>query len=253
MPRLTTFIVFAPLLAGLLISPAWGQSLSSVLSRLDQNYYYPQKQGLKSLSARIHWEQLDVASDSGKFLRNPDFNFIWKMDDRLGRFELAEGHEHLSGDQAQELTQQISQFSEPIVPLTLQQKFANFTGKVHAMAKNKLIIRLSQVSSDQDYKLLVDTKEWVIRKLRFKQSRAPKNVEGEFSYMKIGGKPAISESRSRFAVDGREYSEVTSYTYKKNRGIWWIHRIDQTLKQEGHVIQTYVIKLSGFNPVLSAP
>lgn len=244
--------LFAPLLVGILISSAWGQSLDSVLSKLDQNYYYPQKQGLKSLSVRVQWEQLDVTSGSGKFLRNPDFNFIWKAGSQLGRFELAEGQEHLSEDRVQELTQQISPFSEPIIPLTLQQKFSSFAGKIHTTERNKLVVGLTQVSSDQDYKLLVDAKEWVVRKLRFKQSRSPQNVEGEFSYLKLEGKPAISETRTRFEVDEREYLEVTRYTYRKYQGIWWVHRIDQTLKQEDHVLQTYVIKLSGFKPVLSS-
>ena len=254
MPRINASLVFAPLLVGILISSAWGQSLSSVLSKLDQNYYYPQNQGLKSLSVRVQWEQLDVASGSGKFLRNPDFNFIWKLGapGGLGRFVLAEGQEHLSGDRVKELTQQISQFSEPIIPLTLQQKFSSFAGKVHKTEKNKLIVGLTQVSSDQDYKLLVDAKEWVVRKLRFKQSRSPQSVEGEFSYLKLEGKPAISETRTRFEVDEREYLEVTRYTYKKFKGIWWVHRIDQTLKQEDHILRTYVFKLSDFNPVLSS-
>ncbi len=252
MLRFISSLVFAPLFVGLLISNAWGQSLSSVLSRLDQNYYYPQKQGLKSLSVRVQWEQLDVASGSGKFLRNPDFNFIWRAGTRLGRFELAEGNDHLSGDRVRELTQQISPFSEPIIPLTLQQKFSNFSGKVNTTGKNKLVVGLTQVSSDQDYKLLVDTKEWVVRKLRFNQSRSPQSVEGEFSYLKLEGKPVISETRTRFEVDDREYLEVTRYTYKKSKGIWWVHRIDQTLKQDDHVLQTYVIKLSDFNPVLSS-
>ena len=251
MLRLKAPFIFAPLLVGILISSAWGQSLNSVLSRLDQSYYYPQKQGLKSLSVRVEWEQLDVASGSGKFLRNPDFNFIWKAGSRLGRFKLAEGQEHLSEERVQELTQQISPFSEPIIPLTLQQKFSSFAGKVHASEKNKLVVGLTQVSSDQDYKLLVDAKEWVVRKLRFKQSRSPQNVEGEFSYLKLGGKPAISETRSRFEVDEREYLEVTHYTYRKFQGVWWVHRIDQTLKQDDHVLQRYVIKLSDFKPVLS--
>ena len=250
MSRLKTALFIAPLLVGVLISSAWGQSLSSVLSRLDQNYYYPQKQGLKSLSVRVKWEQLDVASGSGKFLHNPDFNFFWNGG--LGRFELAKGQEHLSGDRVQELKQQIRQFSEPIIPLTLQQKFSNFAGKVHSKSKNKLVLKLAQVSSDQDYTLLVDAKEWVIRKLRFKQSRSPENVEGEFSYTKIEGKPAILESRSRFEVDGRFYSEVTRYSYKNIKGIWWVHRIDQTLKQGDHVLQTFILRLSNFHPTRSS-
>ncbi len=254
MLRLKISFVIVPILVGILISSAWGQSLNSVLSKLDQNYYYPQSQGLKSLSVRVQWEQLDIASGSGKFLRKPDFNFIWKLGSPsgLGRFELAEGQEHLSGDLVQALIQQISPFSEPIIPLTLQQKFSSFAGKVHKMERNKLVVELTQVSSDQDYKLLVDAKEWVVRKLRFKQSRSPQSVEGEFSYLRLEGKPAISETRTRFEVDEREYLEVTRYTYKKFKGIWWVHRIDQTLKQEGHILQTYVFKLSDFNPVLSS-
>jgi|TARA_B110000881_G_scaffold98784_1_gene86904 hypothetical protein len=251
MPRLKTSFVFAPLLVGILISSAWGLSLDSVLLKLDQNYYYPQKQGLKSLSVRVQWEQLDVVSGSGKFLRNPDFNFIWKGGSQLGRFELAEGQEHFSEDRVQELSLHISPFSEPIIPLTLQQKFSSFAGKVHATKKNKFVVGLTQVSSDQEYKLLVDAKEWVVRKLRFKQSRSPQNIEGEFSYLKLEGKPAISETRTRFEVDEGEYLEVTRYTYRKSKGIWWVHRIDQTLKQDDHVLQRYVIKLSDFKPVLS--
>lgn len=254
MLRLRTSLVFVPIFMGLLISSVWGQSLSSVLSKLDQNYYYPQKQGLKSLSVRVQWEQLDVASSSGKFLRNPDFNFIWKADSRdgVGSFELAEGQEHLSDDRVQALSQQIRQFSEPIIPLTLQQKFSSFAGQIHAMEKNKFIVNLIKTASDQNYKLLVDAKEWVIRKLRFQQSRSPQNVEGEFRYLKLEGKSAVSESRSRFKLEGRQFSEDTRYTYKKAKGIWWVHRIDQTLKQDEHILQTFIFKLSEFVPVLSS-
>ena len=107
------------------------------------------------------------------------------------------------------------------------------------------------MSSGQDYKLLVDAKDWVVRKLRFKQSRSPQNAEGEFSYLKLEGQPAISETRTRFEVDKGKYLEVTRYTYKKSKGIWWVHRIDHTLKQDDHTLQTYIIKLSDFKPVLS--
>ncbi len=246
--------LFAPLLMILFVSPAWGESIDSVLSRLDQNYYYPQNQGLKNLTVRVQWEQLDVASSSGKFLHNPDFNFVWKAGSRdgLGRFELAKGQQHVSKDREQELIRQISQFIEPIIPLTLQQKFSRFSGQVDALSNKNLVIKLTQTASDQHYKLLVDTKRWVISRLRFKQSREPKNVQGEFSYLKLGGKLAISESRSRFELDGRKYFETTRYSYKEASGIWWVHRIDQTIKQEDQVLQTYVLKLSNFKPVLTS-
>ena len=52
-------------------------------------------------------------------------------------------------------------------------------------------------------------------------------------------------------MNEEEYMEITLYTYKKPKGIWWVHRIDQTLKQDDHTLQTYIIKLSDFKPVLS--
>jgi hypothetical protein len=76
-------------------------------------------------------------------------------------------------------------------------------------------------------------------------------VKGEMSYIKLDGKFAISESRSRFEVSEQKYSEVTRYKYKKVDGIWLVHRIDQTLKQEDYVLQTYIFKLSDFQAVLS--
>ena len=255
MPRLRIPYHFASawFLVFLVINPAWGQSFNSVLSKLDQTYYYPQKQGLKSFSARIEWDQLDVASGSGKFLRNPDFIFSWQADSfsKLGNFELAKGQEHISGDRAQELSQQIRVYRESIIPLTLEQKFSDFDGRVHVMEGAKLMVRLtSKTASEQNYKLLVDTREWVIRKLRFQQSHSPQNVEGEFRYLKLDGKPAIIESRTRFEMKGQKYNEVTNYTYKKIKGVWWIHRIDQTFKQGDHIVQTYVLRLTDFNPVL---
>ncbi len=226
----------------LVTTPAWGQSVDSVLSRLDQNYYYPQKQGLKSVSIQIQWEQLDVVSGSGKYLRNPDFVFSWQANawDRLGNFKL---RHHLEDD---ELAQRIRPFRQSIIPLTLQQKFFDHEGRV----QKGLIVRLKNSKTDSTYKLLVDPKKWVIRKLRFQQTHSPEEVKGEFRYIKLAGKYAISESLSRFEMKGREYVEVTRYKYKKSAGIWWVNRIDQTLKRDDQVVQTYVFKLSHYQPVL---
>jgi hypothetical protein len=236
----------------LFVGPAWGQSFHKTLSKLDQNYYYPQSQGLKSLSARVQWEQLDVASGSGKFLRNPDMIFSWKANSAkgVGEFELAKGQNE---DRFEDLAQRVSPFREMIIPLTLIQKFSTYEGKVQKMKRDKLMIKLSPKSdSSLVYKLIVDTKDAVIRNVRFQQSRSPERVEGEMSYSKLDGKFAISESRSRFEVGGQEYVEVTRFKYKKVMGIWWVHRIDQTLKQDGYTLQTYVFKLSNFRPVLSS-
>ena len=244
-------LLLAPILVGLVISSAWGQPFQSALSKLDQNYYYPQKQGLKSLSVRVQWEQLDVASSSGKFLRNPDFIFSWKHSsvDGLGNFRLAKGQDE---GRFQELVQQIKSYRELIVPLFLKQKFADFKDQVSKLKGDKLMIELNPiVDSGQNYKLLVDSKEWVIRKVKFQQTSSPENVQGEMSYLRLEGKFAISESRSSFKVRGQEYFEVTRYKYKKIEGVWMVSRIDQTLKQDGYVLQTHVFKFSDFQMVLS--
>ena len=75
------------------------------------------------------------------------------------------------------------------------------------------------------------------------------SVEVELSYLKLDGKYAISETRSRFKLDERQFLEVTRYTYKKSKGVWWVQRIDQTLKQEGHTLQKYVFNLYDFKPI----
>jgi hypothetical protein len=249
MPR--SFFVIALIFSCLIISPAWGQTFHSVLSKLDQSYYYPQKQRLSSLSVRVQWEQLDVASGSGKFLRNPDLIFTWKQDsvDGLGNFKLAKRQEE---ERFPELVQQVKPYRELIIPLFLKQKFSDYGGRIHTMEGNKLILKLNpQLNPDTSYRLLVDTKEWVIRKVRFQQTGSPENVAGEMRYLKLEGKFAISESRSRFEVKGQEYSEVTRYRYKKIEGIWMVSQIDQTLKQEDYVLQTHVIKFSDFRIALS--
>ena len=71
------------------------------------------------------------------------------------------------------------------------------------------------------------------------------------NYLKLEGKPTISETLTRFEVDKSKYLEVMRYNYKKSKGIWWFHRIHQTLKQDDHILQTYIIKLSDLKPVLS--
>ena len=83
--RLSTLILFC--LIG--TSNVWAQSeADKVLSKLDQSYYYPQhNNGLATVTTRVQWEQLDVASGSGKFLRNPEFKFTWKNVGIKGSYE----------------------------------------------------------------------------------------------------------------------------------------------------------------------
>ena len=62
--RLSVLIAFC--LSGMNLNNAWAQpGADEILSQLDKNYYYPQQTGLSKLRARVIWEKLDVASDSG--------------------------------------------------------------------------------------------------------------------------------------------------------------------------------------------
>ncbi len=102
--RLFALIFFC--LIGIYLNNAWAKpeadepeadeiltqlELDEILTQLDKNYYYPQQTGLSKLRARVQWQQLDVASGSGKFLRNPDFMFTWKVSgyEEIRDFEFA--------------------------------------------------------------------------------------------------------------------------------------------------------------------
>jgi hypothetical protein len=84
-------------------------------------------------------------------------------------------------------------------------------------------------------------------------------VAGHESFNKVGVVlPKISQlahdlvvKNLKVQVDEREYLEAIRYNYRKYKRIWWVHCIDQTLNQEDHALQTYVIKLSEFKLVLS--
>ena len=242
-------ISFYVFLICLFTNSSWAESFNTVLAKLDSNYYYPQNQGLDSLSARVQWEQLDVASGSGKFLRNPDLIFSWKKMEGGGQgdFKLADGQEHRSS----EYVRQVMPFREAIIPLTLNQKFLNYKGQVEQADGNNLVVKLDpDYGSGRHYKFLVDSKKWVIKKLRFGHTSS--SDTGEFRYLKLDDKRAISESQSRFTIKDQKYSENTRYSYKQVGGIWLVHRIDQTIELEGEVMQTYILKLSQFRPVLSS-
>ena len=255
MHRKINCFLFALLIVGLIAPTAWCQSVHSILSKLDQNYYYPQNQGLKSFSAQVQWELLDAGSGSNKFLRQPDFIFTWNQnqDAGLGSFQLAmgQGVEH----RFEELSQQINPFRESIIPITLAHKFSDFEGSVQEVRKNQLLLKLNpRNGGDLSFKLLVHSQDLVINKLRFHQTHSrhsPEKVEGEFRYIKLEGKRALSESRSQFEIEGQEYTETTRYRYKKVEGIWWVHRIDQTIKRKENILQTLILRLSNFSPTLS--
>jgi hypothetical protein len=228
----------------------WAQSeADKILSKLDQSYYYPQHDnGLEKVTARVQWEQLDVASGSGKFLRNPEFEFTWTNDGANGRrdFKLVGDKRDYSIKRKFELKNQIKNYGELIIPLKLKQKFAHYRGVTKKMAGGwaRLLYKTDSVEKHvESYNLLVDMNDVKVDKIRFKQRYAPRKVNGVFRYEKVGGKWAITESRSNFTMGELEYKEKSNYRYKKFGDIWLVHQIDQVLKQDNRIFQSHRFKI----------
>ncbi|MEK9629146.1 MAG: hypothetical protein VW455_08990 [Nitrospinota bacterium] len=220
-----------------------------VLDKLDQGYYFPQESGLTKLKARIQWEQLDVASGSGKFLRNPDFIFQWMKNSGAGirNFKILADKSKYSAKRRFELKNQIENYGEMIIPFTLKQKFSSFRSRLGEKARGRLGLLLKPESSDQSvvsYHLLINEADMKIETIRFRQRSAPYKVSARFNYEKLDGKWIISESNSRFSMGELDYDEKTTYRYKKFGDIWLVHRIDQILKQENTIFQSHRFKIS---------
>jgi hypothetical protein len=244
--RLSTLILFC--LIG--TSNVWAQSeADKVLSKLDQSYYYPQhNNGLATVTTRVQWEQLDVASGSGKFLQNPEFEFTWENDGVNGRrdFELIGDDRGYSISRKFELKNQIKNYGELIIPLKLKQKFANYRGAIKKMAGGwaRLLYKTDSMERHvESYNLLVNMRNFKVDKIRFKQRSAPRKVNGLFRYEKVSGKWAVTESRSSFTMGELEYKETSTYRYKKFGDIWLVHQIDQVLKQDNRIFQSHRFKI----------
>ena len=220
-----------------------------ILSKLDQNYYYPQHDnGLEKVTARVQWEQLDLALGSEKFLRNPEYKFTWENDGAKGRydFEMIGDQRGYSIKRKFKLKNQIKNYGELIIPLRLKQKFAQYRGSIQKIAGgwSRLLYRTNSTGKNvESYNLLVNMTDVKVDKIRFKQRSAPRKVNGVFRYEKVDGKWAINESRSSFIMGELEYKETSTYRYKKFGDIWLVHQIDQVLKQDNRIFQSHRFKI----------
>ena len=264
--RLSLLIAFC--LSAMTLNNAWAQpGADGILTRLDKNYYYPQQTGLSKLRARVIWEQLDVASGSEKFLRNPDFMFSW-MDNggkEIRDFKITGDPDKYSEERKLELESQIKKYSELIIPLTLMQKFSRYSRSCYSSKCSELTkwgkkrerLILSTDPDDESatsYFLVIDKKEMKIDKIELKQQSAPYKVNGKFRYKKLDGKWVIAESKSRFTMgelDSQkkstgelDFQEKSTYRYKKFDEIWLVHRIDQVLKQDNKIVQFHRFRIT---------
>jgi uncharacterized beta-barrel protein YwiB (DUF1934 family) len=250
-PRLWLSLT-AILLSLALQSPAHClESAEQVLKELDAYYYYPQKQGLQKLSVRVDLEQLDVFTDSGKYLKNPSLEFIWE-NSRAGVksiFKLAEGSAAISSDRRQELLGMLENYKEIVVPETLSDKISGHTGQVKFTKKQNSLIEF--VASDSSavilkYGLLVDRERKNVRNIRLERKNAPDKIESDISYISKDGKWLIAESRSRFRVGEMKYQETTEYVYRRTGKFWLVGKMSQTLKVDDRVLQSFIFRFHDY-------
>ena len=57
--------------------------IKNLLNKLDSHYYYPQKKGLTSISAKLTWEQQDTSAKKTFFIKRPDFRFKGELSDHI--------------------------------------------------------------------------------------------------------------------------------------------------------------------------
>ena len=200
---------------------------------------------------------MDVASDSGIFLRNPDFIFSW-MDNggvETRDFKIVGDSDKYSEERKLELESQIKNYGELIIPLTLMQKFSRYSRSCYSskcseltkLGKKKERLILSADSDDESvtsYFLVIDKKDMKIEKIRLKQQSAPYKVNCTFRYEKLDGKWVIAQSKSHFTMGELDYQEKSTYRYKKFDELWLVHRIDQVLKQGNKIFQFHRFKIT---------
>ena len=244
------FIASLSLLSYPSVSTAQSE-IKSLLSKLDNNYYYPQKKGLTNISAQLTWEQQDISSEKIIFIKKPVFQFKGKLINHIFLKKIisnAEGR-RISDAKNTEYTNFLNNYLDAFIPKTLYEKFSNHEGQVRHQKKNKIILKLTDkisAAKAKEYELLIDTEKWQISKIHIRQNQEPKSIEGNFFYTRRGSQWVVAETLSEFTVNNQTYIEKTEYTYKNLQNFWLVKKIKQTVKQDGHLIRSYRIQLNDY-------
>ena len=222
-------------------------ALSPLLKKLDDHYYFPQHQGLKRLSFTIHWAQMDPFSDSKEksFLTNPTVNFQWKAGDALPQFQLEENQKDVSPFRELEITKLISQYHEAFLPVPLAKKLEDYAFKGRKKQRQLIEARFATRTPNAvlQYDFIVDPRRWVINTLHMKRSSSPVAVTSQLRYVERDGKWQVSESRAQFRMNGKDFEEVTRFTYEQIDGYWLPTRLHQEIREGAKLARSYIFTL----------
>ncbi len=253
-PRFCAGIVTAGCVAFLSLahvsSGATDQATSPLIQKLDSHYYYPQREGIKRLSFRIQWAQLDPFSDTKnkKLLNNPTVQFNWKAGQDSPDFELDESTTDVSPLRELEILKFMSQYAEVFLPVPLSKTLEDYSFVGEKQRKGFLEARFRTQTPHpiMQYDFKIDPKRWVIQTLRVKRQHSPFNVTSYLKYADRGGKSQVLESRSRFEINGKEYEEILEFFYDLTEGYWLPTRIRQQLKEGTKLATSNIFTFAGY-------
>ena len=225
--------------------------IKNLLNKLDSHYYYPQKKGLTSISAKLTWEQQDTSAKKTFFFKRPDFRFKGELSDHIFEKKIVSSgrNPNVSDNEKTEYINILNNYLDAFIPKTLYEQFLNFEGQIKRRHKKKIILEftgITSVDNTKQYELFIDAEKWRISKIHIRQNQEPRSIEGKFFYTRRGGQWVVAGTLSEFTVNSQTYIEKTEYTYKNLQNFWLVQKIKQTVKQDGHLIRSYRIQLNDY-------
>ena len=225
--------------------------IKNLLNKLDNHYYYPQKKGLTSISAKLTWEQQDTSAKKTFFLKKPDFRFKGELSDYIFEKKIVSSgrNPNVSDNEKTEYINILNNYLDAFIPKTLYEQFLNYDGQIKHRQKKEIILELTgktSIENTKQYELFIDAEKWRISKIHIRQNQEPRSIEGKFFYTRRGGQWVVAETLSEFTVKDQTYTEKTEYIYKNIQTFWLVNKIKQTVKQDGHLILSYRLQLKDY-------
>ena len=225
--------------------------IKNLLNKLDSHYYYPQKKGLTSISAKLTWEQQDTSAKNTFFFKKPDFRFKGALSNHIFEKKIVSSgrNPNVSDNEKTEYINILNNYLDAFIPKTLYEQFLNYEGQIKHRQKKEIILELTgktSIENTKQYELFIDAEKWRISKIHIRQNQEPRSIEGKFFYTRRGGQWVVAETLSEFTVNNQTYIEKTEYTYKNLQNFWLVKKIKQTVKQDGHLIRSYRIQLNDY-------
>jgi len=225
--------------------------IKNLLNKLDSHYYYPQKKGLTSISAKLTWEQQDTSVKNTFFFKKPDFRFKGTLSNHIFEKKIVSSgrNPNVSDNEKTEYINILNNYLDAFIPKTLYEQFLNFEGQIKRRNKKKIILELTgktSIENTKQYELFIDGEKWRVSKIHIRQNQEPRSIEGNFFYTRRGSQWVVAETLSEFTVNNQTYIEKTEYTYKNLQNFWLVKKIKQTVKQDGHLIRSYRIQLNDY-------